>query len=133
MTDQAASTSKLETGVSQLRCIACGAVRESGAKNVRCSQCGDLLEVVYPGWKTSAGMRAAGFDAAGLKELWRQRRTSYDPLDAERRLALSRSSSRVAATGITSSPCAKATRRCTNCPVAAARQEFGSFTPSIRA
>ena len=27
-------------------------------------------------------MRAAGFDAAGLKELWCQRRTSYNPLDA---------------------------------------------------
>ena len=78
MTDQAASASKLETGVSQLRCIACGAVGESGAKSVRCAQCGDLLEVVFPGWKTSAGMRAGGLDAAGLKELWLQRRTSYN-------------------------------------------------------
>jgi threonine synthase len=81
MTDQAASASKLETGVSQLRCIGCGAVRASDATNVRCAQCGDLLEVVYPGWKTSAGMRAAGLDASGLKELWRQRRTSYKALD----------------------------------------------------
>ena len=93
MTDQAALASKLETSVSQLRCIACGAVRAGDATNVRCAQCGDLLEVVYPGWKTSAGMRAAGLDAAGLKELWRQRRTSYNPLDAERRVALSRSAS----------------------------------------
>src|SRR5580765_370667 len=82
MTDQAALASKLETSVSQLRCIACGAVRPSDATNVRCSQCGDLLEVVYPGWKTNAGSRAGGLDSSGLKELWRKRRTSYDPLDA---------------------------------------------------
>ncbi|HYK49752.1 MAG TPA: pyridoxal-phosphate dependent enzyme, partial [Terriglobales bacterium] len=79
MTDQAASTSQLETGVSQLRCIGCGAVGENGAKSVRCAQCGDLLEVVYPGWKTDA--RAGGLDAVALKKLWRQRRTSFDPLD----------------------------------------------------
>jgi threonine synthase len=81
MTDQAALASKLETGVSQLRCIACGVVGEEGAKSVRCAQCGDLLEVLYPGWKTSAGARAAGLDAAGLKKLWLQRRTSWNALD----------------------------------------------------
>ena len=81
MTDQAAVASNLDTGVSQLRCIACGAVGEEGAKSVRCAQCGDLLEVDFPGWKTSAGMRAAGLDAAGLRRLWLQRRTSWNPLD----------------------------------------------------
>jgi threonine synthase len=81
MTDQAALASKLETGVSQLRCIACAAVGEEGAKSVRCAQCGDLLEVLYPGWNTSAGARAAGLDAAGLKKLWLQRRTSWNALD----------------------------------------------------
>ncbi len=81
MTDQAALASKLETGVSQLRCIACGAVGEEGAKSVRCVQCGDLLEVDFPGWKTSAGTRVAGLDAAGLRKLWLQRRTSWNPLD----------------------------------------------------
>ena len=81
MTDQVASASKLESGVSQLRCIACGAVREGEAKYVRCAQCGDLLEVVYPGWKTSAGIRAAGLDASALKALWRQRRISQTALD----------------------------------------------------
>src|SRR6266403_1972352 len=81
MTDQAALASKLETGVSQVRCIACGAMGEEGAKSVRCAQCGDLLEVLYPGWKTSAGARAAGLDAAGLKKLWLQRRTSWNALD----------------------------------------------------
>jgi threonine synthase len=81
MTDQVGSRSKLESGVSQLRCIACGAVREGEANYVRCAQCGDLLEVVYPGWKTSAGIRAAGLDTSALKALWRQRRTSQTALD----------------------------------------------------
>jgi threonine synthase len=79
MTDHAALASKLETDASQLRCIGCGAVGESGAKSVRCAQCGDLLEVVYPEWKTHA--RAGGLDAAALKEVWRQRRTSFNALD----------------------------------------------------
>src|ERR1700688_3513974 len=76
MTDQAALASKVETGVSQLRCIACGAVGEEGAKSVRCAQCGDLLEVQFHGWTTDAGPRAAG-----LEKLWFQRRTSWNPLD----------------------------------------------------
>ena len=82
MTDQAAFSSKLETDVSQLRCIGCGAVGESGAKSVRCAQCGDLLEVAFPGWSTSSGTRAGGLDATGLKNLWKRRRTSYEALDA---------------------------------------------------
>ncbi len=81
MTDNAALASKPETVVSQLRCIACGTVGASGSKSVRCAECGDLLEAVYPGWKTSSGARAAGLDAAGLKKLWLQRRTSFQPLD----------------------------------------------------
>ena len=81
MTDPAAFASQLESDIAQLRCIACAALGESGAKSVRCPQCGDLLEVVYPGWKTRAGMRAGGLDAAGLKSLWLQRRTSFNPLD----------------------------------------------------
>src|SRR6266852_703095 len=81
MTDQAALASKVETGVSQLRCIGCGAVGEEGAKSVRCARCGDLLEVAFPGWKTNAGTRVAGLDAAGLKKLWLQRRTSWNALD----------------------------------------------------
>src|ERR1700736_2026076 len=81
MTDQAALASKVETGVCQLRCIGGGAVGEEGAKSVRCAQCGDLLEVAFPGWKTNAGTRVAGLDAAGLKQLWLQRRTSWNALD----------------------------------------------------
>ncbi|MGH9504523.1 MAG: threonine synthase [Terriglobales bacterium] len=81
MTDLAASPSKLESAVAQLRCIGCGALGESGAKNVRCGQCGDLLEVVYPGWNTESGMRAGGLDAAGLRKLWLARRASRNALD----------------------------------------------------
>jgi len=80
MTDQAPRRQNWKRGFRNWRCIGCGAVRESEATNVRCAQCGDLLEVVYP-VGASAGMRAAGLDASGLKELWRQRRTSYDALD----------------------------------------------------
>jgi threonine synthase len=82
MTDQDTSTSQIENVISQLRCIACGATGEDGAKSVRCPQCGDLLEVAYPGWKTSRGMRAAGLEAKGLQSLWKERRTSFEPLDA---------------------------------------------------
>ena len=81
MTDQAAVSSTMELGVSQLRCIGCGAVGEEGAKSVRCAHCGDLLEVSFPGWQTSSGMRAGGLDAVGLKQLWLQRRTSSKALD----------------------------------------------------
>ena len=61
----------------QLRCIGCGKIGGSPTKNLRCADCADLLEVVYPGWKQSAGMQSA----SALKELWKQRRTSRLPLD----------------------------------------------------
>lgn len=69
MTNQTASESKIEQNVSRLRCIGCGAVCESAGANFRCSGCGDLLEIVYPAWKSW------GLSPAGLKALWRQRRT----------------------------------------------------------
>jgi len=50
-------------------------------RDLRCPKCGDLFEVVYPGWKTSAGMRVAGLDAVTLKALWSERRTSRATLD----------------------------------------------------
>jgi threonine synthase len=81
MTDQAAVSSTMEVGVSQLLCIGCGAVGEEGAKSVRCAHCGDLLEVSFPGWKTNAGMRVSGLDAVALKQLWLQRRMSSKALD----------------------------------------------------
>ena len=60
---------------SQLSCIGCGVVCEKAEQNFRCASCGDLLEIVYPGWKSSLS------DAAVLKALWRQRRTSGLPVD----------------------------------------------------
>ncbi|MGA8153257.1 MAG: threonine synthase [Terriglobales bacterium] len=57
--------------VSQLRCIACGLVAGQTAPNFRCSACGDLLEIA----------QTATVDAAKIKALWLQRRTSRLPLD----------------------------------------------------
>jgi len=59
----------------QLKCIACGAVRAESGQNFRCPECGDLFEIVYPAWKDARP------DANALKQLWRQRRLSSDPLD----------------------------------------------------
>ena len=60
----------------QLRCIGCGALYAKGELNFRCAACGDLLEVIYAGWN-----KGGVVDAAGLKLLWRQRRTSALPVD----------------------------------------------------
>jgi threonine synthase len=60
---------------SQLRCIGCGVVSQKAEQNFRCSACGDLLEIVYPDWNS------ARIDVATLRDLWRQRRTSFLPVD----------------------------------------------------
>jgi len=62
----------------QLRCIGCDTVFEKAERNFRCASCGDLLEIVYPNWNTSDTTR---LDAAALRVLWRQRRTSGSPVD----------------------------------------------------
>lgn len=62
--------------VSQLRCIGCG--RTALPDRFRCEHCRDLLEIVYPGWGESG---AGGFDASALKKLWRDRRSSLEPMD----------------------------------------------------
>ena len=80
MTNQALELQP-EPSTSQLRCIGCGAVAGTPTANLRCSACGDLLEVIYPHWNTANGIRAAGVDAAGLKSLWRDRRTSRLAVD----------------------------------------------------
>ena len=67
--------------MSELRCIACGLRNSNPGHRFRCSGCDDLLEIVYPGWATSDGMRAASFTAATLKALWRTRRKSFVPAD----------------------------------------------------
>jgi threonine synthase len=60
---------------SQLRCINCGAVSEKAEQNFRCAHCGDLLEIAYPAWNASRP------NAAALRKVWRERRSSGLPLD----------------------------------------------------
>ena len=72
--EQTAVVSKQE--LAQLRCIECGSIAPKLAPNARCERCGDLLEVVYPEWSTRGKV-----DAASLKALWLQRRTSFLPED----------------------------------------------------
>jgi threonine synthase len=74
MTDHT-SLERNSVNASQLRCIGCGVVCEKAAQTFRCASCGDLLEIVYPGWDANR------LDAAALRTLWRQRRTSGLPVD----------------------------------------------------
>ena len=60
-----------------VRCILCGQSEAELAADFRCEHCGELLEVEFPGW--TAGLAP---DPASLRALWRQRRTSNQPLDA---------------------------------------------------
>src|SRR5664279_5723983 len=59
------------------RCIACGTVNEVLAVDFRCTTCGELVEVEFPDWPSEASS-----DARRLKTLWRDRRSSNQPLDA---------------------------------------------------
>jgi threonine synthase len=59
----------------RFRCIGCAAIDSIASQGFRCSHCGNLLEITDPCW-TSAGL-----DAAALKSIWRQRRSSDAPLD----------------------------------------------------
>src|SRR4030095_2475280 len=77
MSDQATATPP----ISRLRCIQCGAVRDSADQDFRCPECGDLLEAFFPGWSTSQGVRAAGLSPDALKNLWLERKLSRAPLD----------------------------------------------------
>ncbi len=62
--------------MSQLRCIGCG--ETALADRFRCEHCRDLLEIIYPGWE---GRGPGGLDAASLKQLWLDRRFSFDSAD----------------------------------------------------
>lgn len=64
-----------------MRCIQCGHEADHAAQDFRCPNCGDLFEIVYPGWQTPQGAKAAGLDAAALKTLWRDRKSSLAPAD----------------------------------------------------
>jgi threonine synthase len=74
MTDHPSAKSN-PVQISQLRCIGCGVDSEKAERNFRCAVCGDLLEIVYPDWKSTR------LDASALRTLWRQRRTSGLPVD----------------------------------------------------
>ena len=80
MTDQTASAPKPQQAPSQLRCIGCGAINDWATQNFRCTSCGDLLEIIYPGWKSADGIQA-NLSPVALRALWRQRKTSALPLD----------------------------------------------------
>jgi threonine synthase len=77
MTDHAAPDTR-STQTAQVRCIGCGDVCLKPEQNFRCAHCGDLLEIVYPHWKAGDAARP---DAAALKTLWRQRRSSRLAID----------------------------------------------------
>ena len=74
-------TASEPAAISELRCIGCGLRNGKPGRRFRCSACADLLEIIYPGWNTSDGMRAAQCTAATLKALWRSRRKSLVPID----------------------------------------------------
>lgn len=65
----------------ELRCIACDRLAAKPGHTFRCTACGDLLEIIYPGWKTEQGLRPAGLNAGSLRALWRTRRKSLLPID----------------------------------------------------
>jgi threonine synthase len=67
--------------VASLRCINCGAIADHADQDFRCPACGDLFEVFYPGWKTPRGLQAAGLAPEALKQLWRDRKASFQPSD----------------------------------------------------
>jgi threonine synthase len=72
-----AQTSHSTTSKDHLvRCICCGEANGPLAVDFRCLHCGDLLEVDFPKW--SEGLAP---EPAVLKALWRERRTSNQPLD----------------------------------------------------
>lgn len=65
-----------DRSVSQLRCIGCGQI--ALPDRFRCEHCRDLLEIVFPGWEERG---AGGLSSEELKKLWRNRRSSLDPVD----------------------------------------------------
>ncbi len=60
----------------RVRCISCGEVSGVLAADFRCTHCGDLLEVEFPSWSTELAP-----EPSALKAMWRERRTSNQPLD----------------------------------------------------
>ncbi|MFZ0758918.1 MAG: threonine synthase [Candidatus Sulfotelmatobacter sp.] len=59
----------------RFRCIGCGSVSHSASQDFRCPHCGNLLEITDPSWKSGS------LNAAALKSIWRERRSSNAALD----------------------------------------------------
>jgi threonine synthase len=74
--EMAESAVRTNTSVSELRCIGCG--RTALPDRFRCETCRDLLEIIFPAWEARGPY---GLDAASLKNLWRDRRGSFEPAD----------------------------------------------------
>jgi threonine synthase len=74
-TSEKGSESSPPQATFRFRCIGCASVTESAAQDFRCSQCGNLLEITDPAWKYGS------LNAAVLKSLWRERRSSNAALD----------------------------------------------------
>jgi len=70
-----APTSQLDDTL--LRCIGCGAITPVAESGLTCEKCGDLLEVVFP----HPGTGSEKLNAATLKAIWRERRSSRLPQD----------------------------------------------------
>jgi len=60
-----------------LRCIGCGTITPVAESGLSCEKCGDLLEVVFP----HPGAASEKLNAATLKAIWRERRSSPLPQD----------------------------------------------------
>lgn len=80
MNDLTTSAPSVSTS-SEFQCINCGSTARTPASTFRCPHCGDLLEIIYPAWRTDSGLRPRGLNAAALKALWRQRRKPSLPID----------------------------------------------------
>src|SRR5690349_1708245 len=81
VTDRTTDPGSALQPIAKLRCIGCGAVRQSSSKDFRCLDCGDLFEVFYAGWKTANGEIVESLDVAATKTLWRDRLISRLPVD----------------------------------------------------
>ncbi|MCU1300280.1 MAG: threonine synthase [Candidatus Sulfotelmatobacter sp.] len=56
-------------------CIGCDSITSTASQDFRCSRCGNLLEITDAAWKSGT------LDAAALKSVWRDRRSSNAILD----------------------------------------------------
>jgi len=67
------TTTDLAIGAAYLRCIGCNDEVRKPTAEFACPRCGDRIEVAY--------RREGAPDAAALRDLWRERKTSAKPID----------------------------------------------------